>query len=176
MSGSDVDQLDADAILSALVRHDTDFVVIGGFAVAAHGYVRATKDVDVVPEPSAANLARLYEALREIGAEPMESGGLDPVELPVRFDAASLGGGGNGALRTRHGRIDVMQWVPGLEELRRAESRLPADRAPRRRHGSVRRLRRARGDEAGSGTAGGPARPRPPARDAGAVETDPVGQ
>ncbi len=27
-------------------------VVIGGFALAPHGYVRATKDVDIVPRPN----------------------------------------------------------------------------------------------------------------------------
>jgi hypothetical protein len=38
--------LDADAILRTLLEHHVDFVVIGGLAVAAHGYARATKDVD----------------------------------------------------------------------------------------------------------------------------------
>ncbi len=39
--------LDVDALLRALYEHEVDFVVIGGLAVAAHGYVRATKDLDM---------------------------------------------------------------------------------------------------------------------------------
>ena len=44
-------QLDADTILRTLIAHDVEFVVIGGLAVGAHGFPRATKDVDVVPRP-----------------------------------------------------------------------------------------------------------------------------
>src|SRR5437660_277272 len=36
--------------------------MVGGFAVAAHGVVRATVDVDVVPAPGPANDHRLAEA------------------------------------------------------------------------------------------------------------------
>jgi hypothetical protein len=36
-------------LLGELLRNDVDFVVIGGFSLAAHGVVRATKDVDIVP-------------------------------------------------------------------------------------------------------------------------------
>ena len=45
-------------LLRVLREHDVDFLVIGGVAVAAHGYVRATKDVDIIPEPSATNALR----------------------------------------------------------------------------------------------------------------------
>jgi len=36
----------------------TLFVVIGGVAVAAHGYVRGTADLDLVPDPDPENLKR----------------------------------------------------------------------------------------------------------------------
>jgi len=77
--------------------------VIGGFALAPHGYVRATKDIDVVPNPDPANLARLAVALRDLDAEPDEQG---------------LRMGGNWVLLTRFGRLDVMQTVPGLRDYR----------------------------------------------------------
>ena len=41
-------QLHADEILRLLLEATVDFVVIGGLAVGAHGFVRATKDVDIV--------------------------------------------------------------------------------------------------------------------------------
>jgi len=43
------------------------YVVIGGYAVAYHGYVRYTGDLDVFVELSANNASRLVSALREFG-------------------------------------------------------------------------------------------------------------
>jgi hypothetical protein len=42
-----------------LASADVRFVIIGGIAVAVHGYMRATKDLDIAPDPDRANLARL---------------------------------------------------------------------------------------------------------------------
>ena len=42
---------------------DVKYVVVGGFAVALHGVVRATKDVDVLIEPTLANAGRALKAL-----------------------------------------------------------------------------------------------------------------
>jgi hypothetical protein len=44
-------ELDIQTILRELVEGRVDFLVIGGVAVGYHGHVRATKDVDVVPNP-----------------------------------------------------------------------------------------------------------------------------
>jgi predicted nucleotidyltransferase len=44
-----VAELDIQGILEALAGEGVDFLLIGGVAVGFHGYVRATKDVDVVP-------------------------------------------------------------------------------------------------------------------------------
>ncbi len=40
-------------IFRALHRHNVRYVAIGGFAVVAHGVLRTTADVDIVPEPAA---------------------------------------------------------------------------------------------------------------------------
>ncbi len=109
-------QLDADDILRTLIAHEVEFLVIGGLAVAAHGYARATKDVDVVPAPTAENRRRLYAALVALGAEPAELGDFRLGELPVPFTPEGLDDGGNWTFRTRAGRVDVMQWVPGIDE------------------------------------------------------------
>lgn len=96
--------------------------MIGGFCVAAHGVVRATKDVDIVPEPTAANLARLARALRELRAE-VDIGDMSPEGLGIVPDEGGLAAGGNWVLKTTHGRLDVMQDVPGVrsyEQLRAA--------------------------------------------------------
>jgi hypothetical protein len=103
--------LDALTLLRALREHGVDFVVIGGFSLAAHGYVRGTKDVDIVPDPDPANLRRLAGALRAVQAE-VSLGDLAG-ELGIEPDEDGLAAGGNWVLETMHGRLDVMQDVPG---------------------------------------------------------------
>ena len=46
-------------LVAALNAADVAYVIVGGIAVAAHGVVRATADLDVVPQGSAENLERL---------------------------------------------------------------------------------------------------------------------
>lgn len=105
--------LHADQLLQSLIARSVDFIVIGGFSLAAHGIVRATKDLDVVPAPDTENLARLAGALQDIDARPMIGDDFDLDELPVQPDAEGLTAGGNWVLATRFGRLDVMQFVPG---------------------------------------------------------------
>jgi predicted nucleotidyltransferase len=109
-------ELDVEAILRTLVAEGVEFLVIGGLAVAVHGYPRATKDVDIVPRPAAANLESLYRALAAISARPVELAELRPAEMPVDFGPDALALGGNWALQTEHGRVDVMQWLPGAAD------------------------------------------------------------
>jgi predicted nucleotidyltransferase len=61
---------EVDEILRTLSAHGVDFVVIGGLAIQVHGYLRSTKDLDVVVRPTTINLSRLSEALAELEAEP----------------------------------------------------------------------------------------------------------
>lgn len=102
--------------LRVLGSRNVEFVVIGGYAVILHGAERYTKDVDIVPEPSRENLSRLWEALVELEAQPAELPDFPPEEMPIEFSLDGLvEGGGNWVLHTRHGRVDVMQWVSGIE-------------------------------------------------------------
>lgn len=48
----------------ALNAHQVRYVLIGGFAVIAHGGARTTKDIDLLIDASAANVARVREALQ----------------------------------------------------------------------------------------------------------------
>jgi len=80
----------------------------------AHSYVRATKDVDIVPEPSRANLERLLAALEDLDAEPLAIGDFETHEV-FELNLQNLEMGGNWLLRTRYGRLDVMQYVEGMK-------------------------------------------------------------
>jgi len=104
-------ELDIRGILGELAREGVDFLVIGGVAVGYHGHIRATKDVDVVPAPDAANLEKLAQVLRRLDAEIEGAEEFDSGELPDPLDPDSLALGGNWVLLTRLGRLDVMQWI-----------------------------------------------------------------
>ena len=74
----------ADEILDVLAAHNVDFVVIGGLAVQAHGYIRLTQDLDIIARPSVLNMSRLSEAFVELEAELRMKGTLklgDPHQL-----------------------------------------------------------------------------------------------
>lgn len=75
--------LDATAILRALDDHHVDYVVIGGIAVQTHGHTRTTQDLDLVPEPSPGNLARLGDALTALGARPVGTTRPARIEIPA---------------------------------------------------------------------------------------------
>jgi hypothetical protein len=59
-------------LLIALREAGADFVVLGGHAVAFHGHPRATKHLDVLIRPDAANAERVYCGLAAFGA-PLET-------------------------------------------------------------------------------------------------------
>ena len=44
-----------------------EYLVVGAHALAAHGHVRATKDLDVWVRPDAENAKRVFRALKEYG-------------------------------------------------------------------------------------------------------------
>jgi hypothetical protein len=56
-------------LVAALNTAGVAYVIVGGIAVAAHGVVRATADLDLVPEPSGENLDLLARTLADLGAE-----------------------------------------------------------------------------------------------------------
>jgi hypothetical protein len=55
-----------------LNEHEVDYLVIGGHAVAYHGYPRATADLDVWVAVNPANALKLVGALRVIGFDVPE--------------------------------------------------------------------------------------------------------
>lgn len=55
-------------LLAAFNAHAVEYLVVGGYALAVHGHVRATKDLDVWVRPSAENAPRVLAALMDFGA------------------------------------------------------------------------------------------------------------
>jgi len=81
---SETRPLAADQLLAHLLDAGVDFIVIGAFAVAAHGAPRATTDLDITPEPSADNLQRLMRGLDAIDARML------PLDIPEHGEILSV--------------------------------------------------------------------------------------
>ena len=55
-------------MLHALSDEKVKFLLVGAYAMAAHGYPRATMDIDIWVMPSAENAAAILRALNRFGA------------------------------------------------------------------------------------------------------------
>ena len=55
-------------LLQALFDNKVKFLLVGAYAMGAHGYPRATGDIDIWVEPSADNSRRVYRSLVAFGA------------------------------------------------------------------------------------------------------------
>jgi hypothetical protein len=68
-------------LLAEFNAHGVEFLVVGAHALAAHGLVRATKDLDVWIRPERANAARVLSALVAFGA-PLHDLSVDDLARP----------------------------------------------------------------------------------------------
>jgi predicted nucleotidyltransferase len=104
-------------LLERLIEAEVRFVLVGGLAVNAWGYVRGTGDVDVVPDPSSENLSKLDSFLRELEGK-VEVGGrlLDSSSI-----STFLRTGDRTLVQTRLGRIDVLQGLPRIPRYKELE-------------------------------------------------------
>jgi hypothetical protein len=60
------------ALCKALNDENARYVLIGGFAVILHGYVRATKDIDLLVDASPENVRRLKRAMATLPDNAIE--------------------------------------------------------------------------------------------------------
>jgi len=91
-------------LLAEFNARGVEYLVVGAHALAAHGYVRATKDLDVWVRPSAANAVRVLAALSAFGA-PLHDLSKEDLALPgtiFQIGVAPI-------------RIDVITSVDGLD-------------------------------------------------------------
>lgn len=116
-------------LLQRLVEAEISFILVGGLAVNAWGYMRGTQDVDVVPDPAPENLAKLDRLLRELGGKVDVGGRLldsDSISTFLRTGDRTL-------VRTELGQLDVLQGlpqVPRYEELEKQAKQIDIDGLP----------------------------------------------
>ena len=114
-------EFDPRPILEVLVRHDVDFVLIGGLAGTARGSAYVTYDIDVAYDRSQPNLANLAAALKELSATLRGA----PPDAPFLLDAETLRAGPNFTFDTRFGSLDILgepAGAPRYDDLRAAGS------------------------------------------------------
>jgi hypothetical protein len=110
---------DLTAVIGALTRGGVRFVVIGGVAVAAHGYLRTTADVDLVPDPDHANLDALVNVLIDLQARLA----LSPTTEVSDEHRAALRRGRNISVVTSLGDLDIVQRLPGVPPYEQLDAR-----------------------------------------------------
>jgi predicted nucleotidyltransferase len=95
-------------LLERLVEAEVRFVLVGGLAVNAWGYLRATRDVDVVPDTDRANLERLDSLLCDLNGRVDVGGRLLDADAISTF----LKTGDRTSVLTDLGQVDVLQGLP----------------------------------------------------------------
>jgi hypothetical protein len=92
-------------ILSALIGQGARFMVVGAHALAAHGYPRATVDIDIWIDATSENAERVWRALAEFGA-PLDDLQVRQEDL-IRHDVVAQFG-------LPPNRIDILTGLSGL--------------------------------------------------------------
>ena len=105
-------------LLEQLVAHEISFVLVGGLAVNAWGYVRGTRDVDLVPDPSPENLDRLAGLLTELGGRVEVAEG----RLAASAIRTFLAAGDRTLVSTDLGPVDVLQGLPQIPAFRQLDA------------------------------------------------------
>ncbi len=91
------------AILRILAEHEVDFIVVGGVSAVLQGAPIATFDLDIVHSREPANVKRLMDALRELGAYYRGQG-----TRRIEPTSSLLASPGHQLLLTIHGPLDLL--------------------------------------------------------------------
>ncbi len=91
-------------ILSAFIAEKVEFLVVGAYAMAFHGYVRATGDIDLWIRISNENAERVWQALQTFGA-PLFDLNIEDLKTPGMVFQIGL----------VPSRIDVITQIDGVE-------------------------------------------------------------
>jgi hypothetical protein len=108
-------------MLTALQQNEAAFIIVGAYALAAHGIPRATGDIDIFVEPTPQNAVKVYRALLEFGA-PVAAHGVAVSDFESPGTVYQIG------LPPR--RIDLLTSITGVEYEEAASDALPGHVGP----------------------------------------------
>ncbi len=90
-------------LLAALEESKAEYLLIGGYAVAAHGRPRATKDIDIWIGTTPENIQRVIAALIDFGAPPRA---IQDLQTWSQGEIVWFG--------SPPGRVDILGHIPGV--------------------------------------------------------------
>jgi hypothetical protein len=91
-------------MLQILLKNKVKFLVVGAYAMGAHGYPRATGDLDIWIDASSTNSKRMYRSLSEFGAPLSE---LSPDTFTAKGITFQIG--------VAPRRIDIITMINGVD-------------------------------------------------------------
>jgi hypothetical protein len=115
-------QPDFEDFLRLLETHEVDYMIVGGYAVAFHGFPRFTRDIDIFFDASTANMDRLSQVLvafgfqeKSVPREAMQTPGnvvaigVPPVRIDLvnRIDGVTYAEARSNTVRGKYGSVDV---------------------------------------------------------------------
>ncbi len=115
-------QQDFKELLQLLEEHNVVYMIVGGYAVAFHGFPRFTKDIDLFFEATQENINKLIQALTDFGFSKNElknstfltkgnviTFGVEPVRVDFmnQIDGVSFSAAKSGLVRGKYGDINV---------------------------------------------------------------------
>lgn len=100
---ADLFNQDFQDFIEALNMAVVEYILVGGYAVILHGYIRSTADMDVWVNKTSSNYQRLKKAYHHFGA-PIFS---EEEFLGTQFDVWSIG--------IEPNRIEVLNKIKGVE-------------------------------------------------------------
>jgi hypothetical protein len=108
-------------IAASLVANEVEFLIVGAYALAAHGYPRTTADIDFFVNPSTENAVRVFRALAAFGA-PVAAHNVTPADFETEGHVYQLG------LPPR--RIDILTSISGVSFAEAAADALSGQLGP----------------------------------------------
>ena len=126
-------QLPADFrdFLRLLNDHEVEYLLVGGYAVAYHGYPRTTLDMDVWVSNDAANADRMVRVMKDFGftgsispeifrmTDRVVRMGVPPMKLEIIMEASGVDFGECFANRVTDTIDDIAVNIISLQDLRR---------------------------------------------------------
>lgn len=102
-----MNERDDAALIRLLNQHSIPYVVVGGWAVITHGYIRYTKDIDVLVQDCDSVASALAVALEKIHAETLHG---EAISATTRLPEQGW------QVNTDYGRIDILlEGAPPLD-------------------------------------------------------------
>ncbi len=104
IAGGTVLNQDFKEFIQSLNDNGVRYLVVGGYAVALHGYPRYTKDMDIWVEMTAENASKIIQAIDQFGFGSL---GIEESDFTVPDQMLQLG--------YPPGQIDILTTLPGVE-------------------------------------------------------------